>query len=385
MARLLNAPRLVLSACFLSGLVACSYSSRLIQEQRPSAALDGTHIYSSRSLLAAARVERHAGNTPQAARLLHDLLHQRPSYVGAHVELVSMQLEVGNLMRARAALDAGLAVAPDDLQLLRLDGNYHLASGDLVAAHARYLRVTEESPQSPLAARNLALVLVMQDKPEAAEETLRIHLDAQRADAALRAMFALRARSAQRPAWKTRAPKAEPETPAEESLSMVVGSDVSPEPTVRTLVVTDEAAQESGRPTPEPSMEPSVESTPAAPAQEPPALPAETRPSTQEQAPVYRSADWHGIPQDRLERHGRLLVQRSPWVRVQFSVGRHLTVSVGPDAKTGAWVLGPEFDYRLEPGSRVHFNQDGSFFAGSGEREEQPAPEGRPAAELVWP
>lgn len=112
---------------------------------------------------------------------------------------------------------------------------------------------------------------------------------------------------------------------------------------------------------------------------------AEENPAAEDGELEYSRADWRGIPKERLERHRALLVQRGVWVRVQFSADGRLMVSVEEDAKTGVWVLGPEFDYRLEPGSRVRLQQDGSFFAGSGDREMKPAIKGRPSGETVWP
>lgn len=270
MARLLNAPSIVFTACVLNGLVACSSNPPAVEGPPPSAGIDGTHIHSGRSLLAAARVQRHAGNTPEAERLLNNLLSQRPSYTGGHVELASMQLEVGNLMGARQALDAGLAQAPNNLDLVRLDGAYYLASGDLMGAYTRYSHVAEESPQSPQAARNLALVLVLQDKTEDAEEALSLHLDSERADAVLRAMLILRARSLEQPAWKTRAPKAEPETLTDAPLSMIEPPLPAPEPGMQALPVKAEVTGGSGTPILKPVMEMPVEQPAEVPA-EPPA------------------------------------------------------------------------------------------------------------------
>lgn len=401
MARPLNASRLPLAAWVLSGLVACS-SSPEIADLKPTTAslVDGTQIQSARSLLAVARVQRSAGNTPLAEGLLQELLLERPSYVGGHVELASMQLEVGNLMRARQALDAGLSVAPEDLELLRLEGAYYLASGDLEQSHARYWRVAEASPQSLLAARNLALVLVLQGKEDQARKRLTLHLDEQRAEAALQAMVILRARSEQQPAWKTRAPKPEPEMPAEkpveEPVEKPVVMSVKDEPVIS--AVSTELPQDIPAPGP---VEKPADMPAAEPAAQPAAQPAvpieaapteELTPAAEDPAPVelpkligFLRKDWRGIPQERLARYGALVVQAGPLVQIQFSAGSQLTVSVDRYASTGTWVLGPEFDYRLEPGSRVRFKDGGSFFAASGEREKKPAPEGRPAADTVWP
>ncbi len=498
----------------------------------PPATLDSTQIHSARTFLAAARNERAADNIPAAERLLTGLLEVHPYYAGAYTELVSLQLEVGNLSRAREALDGGLAIDPGNPELRRLEGAYYLASGDLNSALERYSELAEADKLNAKAQFNLALVQVMLGEDVDALQTLVGPLGPSRAKEKLLQFQQLRNQSGERPIWKPEngpgelllaepepEPEPEPEavalvpsfprqkpvepTPepdltddlaaaqaADETLahleaaldeveveleeleapltsvddptgdSVLSGADEpEEEPVIEDWTPFDpegsvaaladelagqaEPAQESSgefaadtEPAPEPVVvemepEPEPEEDPAASfADEPlelepiqlgnpstnplasakldappvvaPQLPkepvgsadegpeavvlAEPEPEPEPVIPAapFVSSEWRGLAKSKIDGYGNLAIQRNSEVEIQMAPnGQHIVIvsrfSTGP-----VWVMGPKSDWLLSPDSRVRFLEDGSVFAGSGEREEFPAPVGRASAEDVW-
>lgn len=210
----LHAP--LLGALLLGILAGCVAQYEPDPPKYPPATLDSTQIHSARSLLAAARVERAADNMPAAERLLYGLLEVHPYYAGAYKELVELQLEVGNLSRAREALDEGLAVDPGNRELQRLEGAYYLASGDLDHALERYEALAQEDKLNAKAQVSLALVQVMRGEDAEALATLAEPFGPVRAKERLAALQGLRERSGQVPNWAPR-PVAivEPDEPKE--------------------------------------------------------------------------------------------------------------------------------------------------------------------------
>lgn len=193
---------LVLAPLLLGVLAACAVRVEPEQPAYPPAKLDSTQIHSARTFLAAARNERAADNMPAAERLLKGLLEVHPYYAGAYTELVSLQLEVGNLSRAREALDGGLAIDPGNAELRRLEGAYFLASGDLDAALERYSDLAKRDKLVAKAQLNLALVQVMRGEDADALATLAGPLGASRAKEKLAQLQQLRNQSGERPMWE---------------------------------------------------------------------------------------------------------------------------------------------------------------------------------------
>lgn len=184
-------------------LISCASQEPVRTEvtQSTNPNLDGTKIPSARSMLAAARAQRAADNPPAAARLIEGLLKLHPGYVSAYEELALLKLEVGNLPAARLALDEGLRLAPDHLGLMRLDGAYHVASGDLDAAYERYRAVADADPLRQQAQMNVALVEVLRGNDAEALQTLNRHFDEDRAEAGLATLIRLRERRGRQPDW----------------------------------------------------------------------------------------------------------------------------------------------------------------------------------------
>ena len=99
-----------------------------------------------------------AGDFLDAELRFQEFLLQYPQFPGAHVNLAIIRLHNGDEARARAAVDAALAIDPDYAPALNQLGMLLRRNGNFLEAEAAYLKAVTVSPDYALAHYNLGVL-----------------------------------------------------------------------------------------------------------------------------------------------------------------------------------------------------------------------------------
>ncbi len=99
-----------------------------------------------------------AGDHVDAELRFKEFLLQFPDYPGAHVNLAIIHGHNGNDEAARAAVDAALALDPNNAPALNQSGLLFRRNGKFLEAEAAYLKAVTASPDYALAHYNLGVL-----------------------------------------------------------------------------------------------------------------------------------------------------------------------------------------------------------------------------------
>ena len=99
-----------------------------------------------------------AGDFLDAEFRFQEFLLQYPQFPGAHVNLAIIHMTNGDEARARAAIDAALAIDPDFAPALNQLGMLLRRNGNFLEAEAAYLKAVTVSPDYALAHYNLGVL-----------------------------------------------------------------------------------------------------------------------------------------------------------------------------------------------------------------------------------
>lgn len=99
-----------------------------------------------------------SGDYVDAELRLKEFLLQYPGYPGPHVNLAIIHAHNGNLDAARLAVDAALAIDPDNAAALNQSGMLFRKTGRFDDAEAAYLKAVTASPDYALAHYNLGVL-----------------------------------------------------------------------------------------------------------------------------------------------------------------------------------------------------------------------------------
>lgn len=99
-----------------------------------------------------------SGDYVDAELRLKEFLLQYPGYPGPHVNLAIIHASNGDLEAARRAVDAALAIDPDNAAALNQSGLLFRKSGRFADAEAAYLKAVTASPDYALAHYNLGVL-----------------------------------------------------------------------------------------------------------------------------------------------------------------------------------------------------------------------------------
>ena len=99
-----------------------------------------------------------AGDFVDAELRFQEFLLQYPQFPGAHVNLAIIHANNGDEARARAAIDAALAIDPDHAPALNQLGMLLRRNGNFLEAEAAYLKAVTVSPDYALAHYNLGVL-----------------------------------------------------------------------------------------------------------------------------------------------------------------------------------------------------------------------------------
>jgi arylsulfatase A-like enzyme/Tfp pilus assembly protein PilF len=121
-----------------------------------------------------ANVELGAGNVDQARSLAEAVMAEDELDVDARIAMMSVLFRENRPVEARALLDAGLSLLPDDSRLNALYASrIEIPSGELAAAQSRLESVVAQDPFLPMAWVALSDLLRMDGKGAEAELALR--------------------------------------------------------------------------------------------------------------------------------------------------------------------------------------------------------------------
>ena len=99
-----------------------------------------------------------AGDFVDAELRFKEFLLQFPAYPGAHVNLAIIHAQNGNDAATQAAIDAALALDPDNAPALNQQGMLLRKNGKFIEAEAAYLKAVTASPDYALAHYNLGVL-----------------------------------------------------------------------------------------------------------------------------------------------------------------------------------------------------------------------------------
>ena len=99
-----------------------------------------------------------AGDFVDAELRFKEFLLQYPAYPGAHVNLAIIHAQNGNDAATQAAIDAALALDPDNAAALNQQGMLLRKNGKFIEAEAAYLKAVTASPDYALAHYNLGVL-----------------------------------------------------------------------------------------------------------------------------------------------------------------------------------------------------------------------------------
>ena len=99
-----------------------------------------------------------AGDFVDAELRFKEFLLQFPAYPGAHVNLAIIHAQNGNDAATQAAIDAALALDPDNASALNQQGMLLRKNGKFIEAEAAYLKAVTASPDYALAHYNLGVL-----------------------------------------------------------------------------------------------------------------------------------------------------------------------------------------------------------------------------------
>ena len=136
-----------------------------------------------------ALADANVGRADQAVALLQEALHRDPHFAAAASNLVSIQLQRGDVAGARSAAEAYLALAPDSARARYLRALAALRANDLAAARADLGIIAGRDPSYAVAHYDLALIALREGRDDAALGELQKALAL--APAYARARFAL--------------------------------------------------------------------------------------------------------------------------------------------------------------------------------------------------
>lgn len=100
-----------------------------------------------------------AGRTDDAVDLYRDLIDEAPNAENIWIALIRALYAQGDISAAEAALDEGLEVLPDGLNLLWAQASFRESQLDFEGAIALYEQMYERAPNQPVIANNLASLL----------------------------------------------------------------------------------------------------------------------------------------------------------------------------------------------------------------------------------
>ena len=112
----------------------------------------------ARTLFEQAAAVMAAGDFVDAELRFKEFLLQFPDYPGAHVNLAIMHAQNGDDESAQAAIDAALALDPDNAPALNQQGMLFRRNGKFIEAEAAYLKAVTASPDYALAHYNLGVL-----------------------------------------------------------------------------------------------------------------------------------------------------------------------------------------------------------------------------------
>ena len=112
----------------------------------------------ARTLFEQAAAVMAAGDFVDAELRFKEFLLQFPAYPGAHVNLAIIHAQNGNDQAAQAAIDAALALDPDNAPALNQQGMLFRRNGKFIEAEAAYLKAVTASPDYALAHYNLGVL-----------------------------------------------------------------------------------------------------------------------------------------------------------------------------------------------------------------------------------
>lgn len=124
--------------------------------------------------LAAAR----AGNLERATTELKAAIARDPGFLAAYANLVSVDLQRGDLAGARAAADRFVALAPESARALYSRGLTALHAGDVATARADFTKLLQKNPAYAPAHYDIALVELKAGRVDVAERELEAALSA---------------------------------------------------------------------------------------------------------------------------------------------------------------------------------------------------------------
>jgi tetratricopeptide (TPR) repeat protein len=154
-----------------------------VLQRNPVEPQGSTAHYNLALALAGARDFNRAASELQAA------IARDPGFLAAYANLITVDLDRGDVAGARAAGDRFIALAPDSARALYSRGIAALRSGNLEMARGDLTRLVERNPAYAPAHYDLALVALRSDRLDVAETELRAALSS--TPAYPRARFAL--------------------------------------------------------------------------------------------------------------------------------------------------------------------------------------------------
>lgn len=124
--------------------------------------------------LAAAR----SGNLERAGDELKAAIARDPGFLAAYANLVSVDLQRGDLSGARVAADKFVALAPESARALYSRGLTALHAGDVATARADFTKLLQKNPAYAPAHYDIALVELKAGRVDVAERELEAALSA---------------------------------------------------------------------------------------------------------------------------------------------------------------------------------------------------------------
>jgi tetratricopeptide (TPR) repeat protein len=119
-----------------------------------------------------------SGNNDRAATELQAAIARDPGFLAAYANLVSVDLQRGDLKGAREAADHFVALAPESARALYSRGLTALHAGDVATARADFAKLLQKNPAYAPAHYDIALVELKAGRVDVAERELEAALSA---------------------------------------------------------------------------------------------------------------------------------------------------------------------------------------------------------------